>query len=309
MTPDVFDCAIIGGGPAGLTAAIYLSRFHRSVVVIDGGDSRASWIPRSHNHPGYPEGIHGNDLLARMRKQLDNFGAVVIATPATGIKALPDDGGFRIHAGQDVVARHLILATGIRDRLPPIDNALDHVREGLIRQCPVCDAYELTGKPVGVIGTAACAAGEALFLRHYTSDVTLLTLGGELDLPDRVMAKLDKAGIAILRDKARDWDFGSDGVDVDLANGTNHRFAAVYSGLGNDPRNDLAVALGLKLDDDGRILTDAHQQTSVPNVFAAGDVVTGLNQIAVAMAQGEVAATHIHNLLRVQEDRCVPDSL
>ena len=67
MTSDVFDCAIIGGGPAGLTAAIYLSRFHRGVVVIDGGDSRASWIPRSHNHPGYPEGIHGNDLLARMR--------------------------------------------------------------------------------------------------------------------------------------------------------------------------------------------------------------------------------------------------
>ncbi len=306
MTPDAFDCAIVGGGPAGLTAAIYLSRFHRSVVLIDAGDSRASWIPRSHNHPGYPDGIHGNDLLARMREQLANFGAVVIADKATGARALPD-GGFSVQAGRDVTARHLILATGIRDRLPPIKDALDHVREGLIRQCPVCDAYELTDKPVGVIGTAACAAGEALFMRHYTSDVTLLTLGGDMDVPPRVMDKLDKAGVRIIRDKALDWDFGPDGVQVSLEGGARHRFAAVYSGLGNDPRNDLATDLGLDLDDDGRILTDAHMQTSVPGVFAAGDVVTGLNQIAVAMAQGEIAAVDIHNHLRRAEGRYLPD--
>ena len=309
MTSDTFDCAIVGGGPAGLTAAIYLSRFHRSVVLIDAGDSRASWIPRSHNHPGYPDGIRGVDLLARMREQLQNFGAAVIAAPATGAEALPD-GGFRVRAGdRDVLARHLILATGIRDRLPPIDRALDHVREGLIRQCPVCDAYELTGKPVAVIGTRACAAGEALFMRHYTPDVTLLTLGETLDLPQGVMDKLDKAGVRIVHDRAEGWDFGSDGVRVRLEGGQDHRFAAVYSGLGNDPQNGLAADLGLDLDEDGRILTDGCQQTSVPGVFAAGDVVTGLNQIAVAMAQGEIAATRIHSLLRVQEGRCVPDSL
>ena len=186
MAAEDFDCAIIGGGPAGLTAAIYLARFRRRTVLIDAGQSRASLIPRSHNHPGYPDGIRGNDLLARMRDQLQNFGAVTIAEKATGIVPMPDE-RFRIAAGRDVTASHVILATGIRDRLPPIEGALDHVREGLIRQCPVCDAYELTGHPVAVIGTAACAAGEALFLRHYTPHVTMLTLGDDLDLTDRVM--------------------------------------------------------------------------------------------------------------------------
>lgn len=308
MTPDAFDCAIIGGGPAGLTAAIYLARFRRRAVLIDGGDSRASLIPRTHNHPGYPDGIRGNDLLARMREQLQNFGALAVQARVTQAAALPD-GGFRVTAGQDITASHLILATGIRDRLPPIDNARDHVREGLIRQCPVCDAYELTGQPVAVIGTEACAAGEALFLRQYTPHISLLTLGDDTDLPGKVMGKLADAGVRIVHDPVQDWDFGQDGVGVRFRGGAERRFAALYSGLGNDPCNDLAAGLGLDLADDGRILTDMNQETSVPGVFAAGDVVTGLNQIAVAMAQGEIAATRIHSLLRLGENRCVPDSL
>ena len=307
LPPDILDCAIIGGGPAGLTAAIYLARFRRRVVLIDGGDSRASLIPRSHNHPGYPDGIRGNELLARMREQLQNYD--IPAIPAQATQALPLPGGlFRLTAGRDFLASHLILATGIRDRLPPIDKARDHIREGLIRQCPVCDAYELTDQPVAVIGTAPCAAGEALFLRNYTRAVTLLTLGETLDLPDRVMDKLAGAGVQIVLDPVSSWTFGPGGVVVRVG-GSDRRFAAVYSGLGNDPRNDLAADLGLDLAEDGRILTDGNQQTSVPNVFAAGDVVTGLNQIAVAMAQGEIAATRIHSLLRLQENRCVPDSL
>ena len=309
MTPTVFDCAVIGGGPAGLTAAIYLARFHRRVVLIDGGDSRASLIPRSHNHPGYPDGIHGNDLLRRMQEQLRNFEAAVIQKTVTQATILPDGTISITTEGRNVIASYAILATGIRDRLPPIPDARDHVRAGLIRQCPVCDAYELTGQPVGVIRTEDCAAGEALFLSHYTPDVALLTLGQDLALGDRVMGKLADAGVRIIDDPVDGWDFQRASVTARLADGTEHRFAAVYSGLGNDPCNHLAAGLGLDLDDDGRILTNRHQQTSVPNVFAAGDVVTGLNQIAVAMAQGEIAATRIHSLLRLAENRCVPDTL
>jgi Thioredoxin reductase len=307
MPADAFDCAIVGGGPAGLTAAIYLARFRRRAILIDAGDSRASLIPRSHNHPGFPDGIHGDDLLARMREQLDNFTAATLAARVTGIAR--SGSGFRIAAGRDIAASHLILATGIRDRLPPIAQARDHVRDGLIRQCPVCDAYELTGQPVAVIGTAHCAAGEALFLRQYTADISLLTLGADLDLSGRIMGKLADAGVRIVRDPVEDWDFGRDGVGVRFRGAAPRRFAALYSGLGNDPRNDLAAALGVDLAEDGRILTDMNQETSVPAVFAAGDVVTGLNQIAVAMAQGEIAATRIHSLLRLAENRCVPDSL
>lgn len=304
----MFDCAVVGGGPAGLTAAIYLARFRRRVVLIDGGDSRASLIPRSHNHPGYPDGIHGNDLLERMRRQLLNYDVAVVSATVTQAE-IGSDGLIGLVAGRNIAASHLILATGIRDRMPPIAGARDHVREGLIRQCPVCDAYEVTGQPVAVIGTAECAAGEALFLSHYTPDITLLTLGEDLSLSDRIMGKLADAGVKIVRDPVLDWDFGRASVAVRFAGGHEDRFAALYSGLGNDPRNDLAAGLGLDLADDGRILTNPHQQTSVANVFAAGDVVTGLNQIAVAMAQAEIAATRIHSLLRVAENRCVPDTL
>ncbi|MTE01235.1 FAD-binding protein [Paracoccus sp. YIM 132242] len=307
MTTSGFDCAIVGGGPAGLTAAIYLARFRRRVVLIDAGQSRASLIPRSHNHPGYPDGIHGNDLLERMRQQMDRFGVTVLSAKATDARPVLD-GGFRIEAGQTLLADHIILATGSRDRLPPLDDALDHIRQGLLRQCPICDAYELSGQPVAVIGAGDCAAGEALFLRHYTPDISMLTLGSELTVPPPLLAKLEKAGVRIVTDEASDWDFGDGGVGVTLG-GSPARFRAVYSGLGSDPQNSLARSLGLDLAEDGRISTDAHQQSSVPGVFAAGDVVTGLNQIAVAMAQGEIAATHVHNLLRVQEDRCLADSL
>lgn len=307
MTPDSFDCAIVGGGPAGLTAAIYLARFRRRAVLIDGGDSRAALIPRSHNHPGYPDGIRGTELLRRMHEQLQNFEAATMPALATRIAALPG-GGFRIDAGQGITAAHVILATGIRDRLPDIADARNHVREGLIRQCPVCDAYELTGQPVAVIGAGACAAGEALFMCQYTPDVTMLTLGAPLDVTPGVQAKLAAAAVKIIAAPARDWDFGRDRVRVRLHDEWQD-YAAVYSGLGNDPQTGLAADLGLALDADGRILTDACCQTSVSGVFAAGDVVTGLNQIAVAMAQGEIAATRIHSLLRLRENRCVADSL
>ena len=307
MATGTFDCAVVGGGPAGMTAAIYLARFRRRVVLIDGGESRASLIPRSHNHPGYPDGIHGDDLLDRMRQQMDRFGVSVLRGKATDIGRLPN-GGFAIAAGQALAADHVILATGSRDRLPPLDGALDHVRRGLLRQCPICDAYELTGQPVAVIGAGDCAAGEALFLRHYTPDIALLTLGDELTVAAPVREKLEKAGVRIVTDPAADWEFGEGGVGVTLGGGPV-RFRAVYSGLGIDPQNSLARRLGLDLAEDGRITADAHQETSVPRVFAAGDVVTGLNQIAVAMAQAEIAATRVHNLLRVREDRCLADSL
>lgn len=304
---DVFDCAIIGGGPAGMTAAIYLGRFRRRVALIDNGESRAALIPRTHNHPGYPDGIRGRDLLDRMRLQVAKLGVFTISGEAADIRC-SRDGRFRVSAGRIIMADHVILATGVKDRLPPVDDPLRHIREALIRQCPVCDAYELIGKPVAVIGAGDSAAGEALFLSHYTPDITLLTLGDVLQVSARVIGKLKKAGVRIVTEKISGWDFGQAGVDVHLGTG-RRRFTAVYSGLGNEPHNALARELGVSLLEDARIVTDEYQETSRKNIFAIGDVVTGLNQIAVAMAQGEIAASRIHTMLRLREGRCVLDSL
>lgn len=305
-SPAPLDCIIVGGGPAGLTAAIYLTRFRRRVALIDAGHSRASWIPRSHNHPGYPDGIHGETLLERMRQQLHNYGATPVKTEVEAIWRLPQ-GGFGLRAGQEMEAASLILATGVRDRVPPVEDAWSRIRDGLIRQCPVCDAFELIDKQVAVIGTGNCAAGEALFLSHYTSHVVLVTLGSSLDVQDDVAQKLADAGIRIELAPVEKWDFDDRGVTLHLQDQGPSSFAAVYSGLGNDPQNVLARDRDLSLAPDGRILTDAHQETSVANVFAAGDVVTGLNQIAVAMAQGEIAATRIHNVLRLRQGRTLAE--
>ena len=308
MDRPQMDCVIVGGGPAGMTAAIYLARFRRRLVLIDANESRAALIPRSHNHPGYPDGIHGESLLQRMREQMRQLDVKVVAGEASAIVPLPA-GGFEVTADGRWRASHVILATGVLDRVAPVPDALARVRQGLVRQCPVCDAYELTGQPVAVIGGGDCAAGEALFLRHYTADITILTLGGRLDVAAAVRRKLEQAGVVIVEGDVAEWDFGGGSVTVRPRGHAPLRFAAVYSALGIEPRTSLARSLGVELSADGRLVTDAHQETSRAGIYGAGDVVTGLNQIAVAMAQGEIAATRIHSALRLAEGRGVADSL
>ncbi|MGP3696845.1 NAD(P)/FAD-dependent oxidoreductase [Rhodobacter sp. NSM] len=294
------DCIVVGAGPAGLTAAIFLARFRRSVVLLDGGESRASLIPRSHNHPAFPEGIRGPELLSRMRSQLGRLGIEPAPLAAGTAHRLPE-GLWQIDTTQGpLTARHVILATGVRDRLPDLPDARTHVREGLIRQCPVCDAFEVTDRRIAVLGSEDCAVSEALFLRGYTADITLMTLGQEL--PETWRQKLAAAGVEVDDRTVRHIEARPEsGVTVHLPDGTSRRFDAAYAGLGNEPQTDLARSMGLPLLPDGRIGTDTHQRTALPGVWAAGDVVTGLNQIAVAMAQAEIAATDIHNRLRCRE--------
>jgi len=300
------DCCVIGGGPAGLTAAIFLARFRRTLVLVDGGQSRASWIPRSHNHPAFPGGINGDELLRRMRSQLAEFGARCASGTVKAVGRQPD-GRLRVETEDGTfVARYVIFATGARDRLPPVAGAIEHVREGLIRLCPICDAYELIDRRIAVFGSGECGAGEALFLAAYSPDVSLVTLGEPLGLAPEDEARLRSAGLAVVTERVRRISAAADrGVQVDFENGGSAAFDAVYAGLGNDPQTEVARALGVELSEDGRIFTDAKQRTSVAQVYAAGDVVTGLNQIAVAMAQGEIAATDIHNAIRRSEGRCL----
>jgi thioredoxin reductase (NADPH) len=300
------DCVVVGAGPAGLTAAIYLARFRRRFVLLDGGEPRAAWIPRSHNHPAFPDGIRGPDLLARMRAQLAEFGGLPLAEAAVDISA--DAAGYRIATAERTIhTQGVILATGVRDRLPPMPDAVAQVKAGLIRQCPVCDAWEMRGRRIAVIGALPCSVGEALFLRHYTEDITLVTLGMPFSPPPEVLARIVRAGIAVETRPVRRISAGQGrGVVFHLSGFGEAAFDVAYSGLGIVPQTGLAARLGVELAADGRIVTDAAQRTSVPMVWAAGDAVTGLNQIAVAMAQAEIAATGFHGELRRREGLTLP---
>lgn len=294
------DCIVVGAGPAGLTAAIYLARFRRSVLVLESGDSRAAWIPRSHNHPGFPDGVRGPTLLARMRRQAELYGARFQAARVETLR--PARGGFRVTTDRETYrARTAILATGVHDNVPPIPGLEDGVARGLVRICPICDGYEVIGQRVGVIGLDDHCAQEAAFLRTYTDDVTFIHVG-EGALPKPAAATLRKAGVAVVESAVRGVRIERRRITAfDFDAGASRAFDVVYSALGVTPRTRLATQAGAALDAGGRLTVDAHQQTSVAGLYAAGDVVRGLNQISTAQGEGAIAATDVHNRLRRAE--------
>lgn len=296
---EVYDAVVVGAGPGGLTAAIYLGRFRRRFVVIHDGDARAGWIPTSHNHPGFPDGIGGPDLLARMTAQAERYGARLMRGKVERIERA--DGLFHltVATGETLAARHVLLATGVTDNEPKLPDLFDLVQKGLIRICPICDGYEVIGQTVGVIGNGEKGAREATFLRTYSDAVTLIHVGEPQILGAEARRALAEQGVDIVDsaitavqiedDHIRALDFGSGGMRA---------FDAVYSALGSTPRAMLADQLGAESDPGGCLQVDGHQQTSVPGLYAAGDLVRGLNQISVAQAEAAIAATDIHNQLR-----------
>jgi len=303
LQADLVDCAVVGGGIGGLTAAVYLARFRRSLAVLDGADSRARWIPRSRNHPAFPDGVTGDELLSRLRSQLERYGATPEHDRVEAVARERDGFLLTRASGARTRARLVILATGVSDIEPPIADAFDAVKHGLVRHCPICDAYEMIDKRLAVLGRGDHCLGEALFLRTYTPHIVALTNGAPLGCAEAGRTRMREAGIDLVEAPiaaiARTPD--GEGVEIRLHDRETIRVDALYSAMGMCPHSDLAAALGADLADDGRIRTDDHQRTSVDGVWAVGDVVTGLNQLGVAMAHGEIAATDAHNRLRREE--------
>lgn len=297
-SPTLLDCLVVGAGPAGLTAAIYLARFRRDFLVVDGGASRASWIPISHNHAGFPEGIAGPELLTRMRTQAERYGARIVPGQVEMLELL-ENGMFSATLGHETVhARTVLLATGVEDIEPELPNLDCAVRRGLIRHCPICDAYEVIDQKVAIIGYGRCCIREALLLRAYTADLTLLTLGKEVDISAEEQRALLECDVRVLDESVSHVTCDGERITAwKMHGGAVHQFDTVYTALGMKIRSDLAKALHAEHDEDGALITDAHQRTSVSGLYAAGDVVQGLTQISVATGQAAIAATDINNSL------------
>lgn len=293
---EIRDSVIVGGGPAGLTAAIYLGRFRRPALVIDGGDPRAGWIPTSHNHPGFPQGVNGGELLGLMLGQARLYDAEVREGSVRSLRCDPD-GAFSLDTDAgEVRARKVVLATGVKDVQPNIPGLFAATQRGLIRWCPICDAFEVTGKRVAVIGRDAHAVREIEFLKTYTDRLALLLIdGGRLDAENQ--QALAETGAELIRCDASDVAFEAEEVVV-RAGGRTHVFDSAYPALGMEPRSKLAHDAGARLDEDDRLWVNGHMMTSIEGLYAAGDMVRGLNQLSIAQAEGAIAATDIHNQLR-----------
>ena len=302
MTEEISDCAIIGGGPAGLTAAIYLTRFRRRVVLFDRGGSRAALIPTSHNHAGFPEGIAGAELLRRMGEQAAKYGADLRVGDVAEVVASGENWQLA-GDGFAITARTILFATGVDNRRPAMDEAVHRAAldAGQLRYCPVCDGWEAGGPEfgarIGVVGAESQGVAEALFLRTFTPHVTLFTLA-ECELHEKDRTDLATHGIAWDPRPVAAYDFSGAGVRLSFAAGDVAHVDTLYPALGSDPNDALIQALGLRTDSDRCVMTDKHQQLGLKGLYAAGDVVAGLDQISVAMGHAAIAATAIHNDLR-----------
>ncbi len=298
MSEHDVDCLVIGGGPAGLTAATYLARYRRSVVVVDGGASRAALIPTTHNYPGFAGGISGPDLLAELARQATEYGAEL---QRGTIDRLQSSGERLVGTSADrrFIARTAVLATGIVDEAPPLPGLAELVRHGRIRFCPICDAYEATGRRIGVLGPRRHAAPKALFMRTYSRDVALLGLDGADQLDPEQRGALARAGIRCPPAPVREVAAGRCGetLRITLDDGDRLEVDVLYPAMGAKVRSELAQALGARHNAAGCVVVDGRQRTSVPHLYAIGDVTVELHQLSVAIGHAAIAATDIHRAL------------
>ncbi len=306
------DCLIVGAGPAGLAAGIYLRRFYRSVLIVDAGNSRAAQIPRSNNYPGFPDGINGAELLKRMRRQLKRFGGSVISGTVHQLCKLAEN-EFVAEAGKEVItARCVLLATGVVDIEPQIEGFLQVKTAGLIRFCPICDGFEFTDKRIGVIGAGQHGVREVRFIRNYSKDLTLIGLSPNDHLDRPLCTWLRYKQVKLILGAGRRL-FINEGdaaqsVHLEMTDGSVHTFDLLYCALGSHVQSQLAVDMGACCDPDNGLKVDEHLETSITGLYAAGDVVSSLDQLTVAVGQAAIASTAIHNHLPPHEPSGKPAS-
>ena len=300
---EVQDCVIVGAGPAGLTAALYMARYLRRPLVLHDGAARAARIPESFNVPGHPGGISGADLLARMTEHAERYGARLVEARIDQASRAGDLFVLRAKDGQSWRSRTVILATGIM--LHEVDMPHDlheaAIRAGVLRYCPICDGYEYRDKRIVVVGGDEQGAAEALFMRRFSQHITLVPrLFSELEDDER--DQLERAGITVIERRIARYAPTSDAMVIYLEGQDQPlSFDLMVPGLGVTPRSELAEQLGVQINHKGCCHEAALFDSGVAGLWVAGDVLEGLDQVSAAIGHGAIAATNAHNWLRQQD--------
>ncbi len=319
---NAVDCAVVGGGPAGLSAAIYLGRLRRSSLVLDDRAGRSLWSQVNRNYLGFPDGIEAADLRRLGREHAARYGTGFVGGTVGEIErdrslfrltvtasGEPDAGSAekirrdeeaasrlgeaRVLGRSEAYARTVILATGVRDEFPEFAGRDECVGRTLF-WCLICDGYEALDRHALVVGHDEEAVSSALQLREFTQWVTLVAGGGGFSVPPDRLRDLADAGIAAFAAPIAEY-ANEDGcitaVRLDDAEGTTIAVDLVYSIGPHRARSDLARRLGARLDENGYVVVDTEQHTNVAGFFAAGDVTRPHNhQVTSAAHEGGMAA-------------------
>lgn len=294
--PHQWDAVVVGGGVAGLSAALWLARYRRSVRVYDSAEPRNEPAWAVHGYPGLVDPTP-TELRRRLYEQAVGAGATHDMQRVLRVSGARDDFRIETEGGAVVGARRIVLAYGLIDQLPDVPG-LEEFYGTSVFHCPDCDGPSVRDCRVGVLGWDRPAAALALYLQTWASEVLLLGHGHALEIPDSARAVLAEAGIATRPERVR----GVSGTgprlsDLELEGGETLELDALFFDLGTHPRADLAEQLACDTDDAGYLAVDRGQETSVPGVHAAGDI-TGHPHLAVtAAADGVRAALSIHRSL------------
>jgi thioredoxin reductase (NADPH) len=291
-----YDVAVVGGGPAGLTAALYTTRLGLATVVVDRGGGRAAMMTDTHNVIGVTEDVSGNELLQTAREQIQDYGAEYRQGFVEDARAL--DGGFELTTDDGpLLARRVVLATGFADERP--DPPLPRTGRGL-HWCLHCDAFMFVDEPVFVMGTGESAAAVAMIMLNYTDEVDLLTRGDDPEWSEETARQLDAHPVEVIEDELVGMSKDDSGwlESFEFADGTVRAYRGGFPMYGSDYHAELADALGVERNDDGTVAVDDDGETSADGVYAVGDLTPGHNQIPIAMGEGADAGIAIHKDLR-----------
>jgi thioredoxin reductase (NADPH) len=293
-----FDVAIVGGGPAGLTASIFLARYLHAVVLVDSGDPR-NWETRGINgFLGLPS-VQPKDLREHGRAEARKYGVTLIDDCVDRVEQRgPDCFELELHGERRLQARRLLLAIGLKDVWPAIPG-LERAYGETAHVCPDCDGYEVRDRKTVVIGAGRKAVGMALNLTTWTREIIICTNGAPPAMDDASWcAKLDALNIPVLTDRVLRIDTKRGRVHcLELENGMILDTERIFFAIGQYPADDLGAQLSCERDEGGHIVVDKHYHTSVRNVFAAGDIVPGSQLAIAAAADGAIAALAIHKSL------------
>ncbi|QFU84731.1 NAD(P)/FAD-dependent oxidoreductase [Natronorubrum aibiense] len=295
-SPDHYEVAVIGGGPAGLTTALYAARLGHETAVFDRGGGRAAMMQDTHNVLGVPESISGREFLETAVEQLQSYGADYRREYVTDIGR--DGSPFELETTDgSATADHVVLATGFNDVRP--DPPLPRTGRGL-HYCLHCDAHMFVDQSVYVMGHSESAAHVAAIMLNFTDEVDLLTRGEEPEWSDETAAMLETHPIDVIHEDITRIQNGEDGwlKAMEFADGTVREYKGGFAMYGAEYTNGLARELECDINDDGTVDVDDHGRTSTDGVYAVGDLTPGHNQVLIALADGAKAGISIHFALR-----------